>query len=128
MKTLNTMQDYNNETTSRATVLLTSGDEVKIEQYFKELKVASLHIRDNYPDTLTVVKDFKSWSAMTKDVLTNSVNFMKLIFTPEEITDILAMCDDEQMMHAYWEEVIEDLSETTTSEDILEPFEVVINH
>ena len=122
------MQDYNNETTSRATVLLTSGDEVKIEQYFKELKVASLHIRDNYPDTLTVVKDFKSWSAMTKDVLTNSVNFMKLIFTPEEITDILAMCDDEQMMHAYWEEVIEDLSETTTSEDILEPFEVVINH
>ena len=128
MTTLNNMQDYNRETAKRATVLLSNGDEAKIEEYFKELKVASLHIRDNYPDTLTVVKDFKSWTAMTKDVLNHSVGFMQLIFTPEEITDILAACDDTQGMYAYWEEVIEDLSETTTSEDILEPFEVIINH
>lgn len=128
MTKLNTMQDYNNETAKRATALLSSGDEVKIESYFEELAVVGKYIHDNYQNIADVVKDFELWSEMTKDVLNRSTSLMGLIFTPEEIVSVVAMCDDIPTMRSYWEEVMKDFNDTTTSEEILEPFDAVINH
>ena len=105
MTKLNTIKDYNNEKIKRGKILLSSGDEKKIETYLQEIKVTALHIRDNYPDVTNVVSDFEMWLAMTKDILIHSVNFMQLIFTSEEVTKILAMCDNVSEMRSYWEEL-----------------------
>lgn len=106
MTTLNTIRDYNDEKIKRAKILLSSGDEKKIETYLQEINLTALYVRDNYPDVKNVVSDFEMWLAMTKDVLNHSVNFMQLIFTPEEIADVLAMCDNVSEMRSYWEEVM----------------------
>lgn len=116
MNTLNTMQDYDKETTKRATALLSSGDETKIEAYFQELNVVSQHMRDNYPDMSSIIKDFEQWMAMTKDVMIHSTSFMALIFTPEEIAGVLVMCDDIPTMRSYWEEIDpEELKDTSVT-------------
>lgn len=115
MTTLNTMQDYDKETTKRANVLLSTGDETKIETYFQEINVVSQHMRDNYPDVSSIVKDFEQWMAMTKDVLSHSTSFMTLIFTPEEIAGVLVMCDDIPTMRSYWEEMSKEVEDTSVT-------------
>lgn len=105
MTKLNTIKQFDKETTKRSNILLSSGDAVKIEQYSNEVALVTKYARDNYPNIADVVKDFKSWTAMTKDVLNHSTNFMKLIFTPEEIADVLVAFDNHQGMKTYWEEI-----------------------
>ena len=115
MNNLNTMKDYEKETTKRTNALLSSGDETKIEAYYQGVEVAAQHMRDNYPDAMSVIKDFEQWMAMTKDILTHSTSFMALIFTPEEVADVLAMCDDITKMRSYWEEILEELKDTSVT-------------
>ena len=105
MTKLNTIKQFDKETTKREQALLSSGDAVKIEQYNNELVVVNKFARDNYPNIADVAKDFKSWSAMSKDLLNHSTNFLKLIFTPEEIADVLVAFDNHQGMKTYWEEI-----------------------
>lgn len=109
MTTLTTIKQFNELAALRVSETFKTGDKDKIEQYMVMASKATDYIISNYPSMETVINDYDLWKAMCRDVNLNSMDTLSLLFSEDELQQIVDMLDNEEALFSYWKETMAEM-------------------